>query len=315
MINNRQAGRRRGRGGQRSQGGNPGRGPESGNRIDNRARGNAAQLHEKYKTLARDAQMQGDRVNTEYYLQFADHYFRVLAETRSRFEESQPRRGQNDQYDDGDDEDFDGNNAPMADDRVDQYGSDRQERQERGSDRGGDRNVDRNADRGGDRGGRDGNRDQRDMAQDGNRDRDRGRTPLRSNGNGYANDGQLNGNRMGGQRDAAQREGGQRDGGDRDRQPRRSEGEPGYPGAQVDDFAAAEPVAEADRPRRGRPRRAAPVEEQQRSAAQDGGDEIAAIVDRLPPALSLSASDPSDGEEKPRRRRGRPPAGETTQVS
>ncbi len=89
MINNRQAGRRRGRGGQqqRSSGGNPGR-QDTGNRIDNRARGNAAQLLEKYKTLARDAQMQGDRVNVEYYLQFADHYFRVLAETRARFEEN-----------------------------------------------------------------------------------------------------------------------------------------------------------------------------------------------------------------------------------
>ena len=100
MINNRQAnnGRRRGRGGQRQQGG--GNNPNSGNRIDNRARGNAAQLLEKYKNLARDAQMAGDRVNTEYYLQFADHYFRVLAETRSRFEEQNPQqRRQRDEFD------------------------------------------------------------------------------------------------------------------------------------------------------------------------------------------------------------------------
>jgi len=62
-----------------------------GNRIDNRQRGNAHQLHEKYKTLARDAQMQGDRVQAEYYLQFADHYFRLLAEQRSRQEEMRPR--------------------------------------------------------------------------------------------------------------------------------------------------------------------------------------------------------------------------------
>ena len=92
-MNNRQSGgRRRGRGGQqqRSQG-NPGR-PDNGNRIDNRARGNAAQLLEKYKTLARDAQMAGDRVNTEYYLQFADHYFRVLSESRARFEEANPNQ-------------------------------------------------------------------------------------------------------------------------------------------------------------------------------------------------------------------------------
>ena len=95
MIDNRQGGRRRGRGGQRPQG-NPGR-PGGNNRIDNRARGNAQQLHEKYKNLARDAQMAGDRVNTEYYLQFADHYFRVLNENRARFEEQRPRR------DDGED--------------------------------------------------------------------------------------------------------------------------------------------------------------------------------------------------------------------
>jgi hypothetical protein len=64
----------------------------AGNRPDNRQRGNAAQLLEKYKTLARDAQLAGDRVQTEYYLQYADHYFRVLEENRSRFEEQQTQR-------------------------------------------------------------------------------------------------------------------------------------------------------------------------------------------------------------------------------
>lgn len=110
MINNRQGGRRRGRGGQRPQG-NPGR-PEQGNRIDNRARGNAQQLHEKYKNLARDAQMAGDRVTTEYYLQFADHYFRVLSESRARFEDQRRPRDDaaEDDFDEG--EEFDA--APEA---------------------------------------------------------------------------------------------------------------------------------------------------------------------------------------------------------
>ena len=90
-MNNRQGGRRRGRGGQQARNGQPGN-PHSNSRLDNRQRGNAAQLLEKYKTLARDAQMQGDRVSTEYYLQFADHYFRVLSENRSRFEEQRPQR-------------------------------------------------------------------------------------------------------------------------------------------------------------------------------------------------------------------------------
>jgi hypothetical protein len=105
LINNRQNNRRRGRGGgPRPNGANPGN--DRGNRIDNRARGNANQLFEKYKTLARDAQMQGDRVMSEYYFQFADHYFRVLSENRPRFDEqNRGRHDQNDrddQFDDGD---------------------------------------------------------------------------------------------------------------------------------------------------------------------------------------------------------------------
>ena len=101
LINNRQGGRRRGRGGQRPQGisGRP-----DGNRQDNRQRGNAAQLLEKYKALARDMQLAGDRVQTEYYLQFADHYFRVLEDGRSRFEEQNQRRPRDDDDRDGDDE-------------------------------------------------------------------------------------------------------------------------------------------------------------------------------------------------------------------
>lgn len=99
LINNRQGGRRRGRGGQRPQNisGRP-----DGNRQDNRQRGNAAQLLEKYKALARDMQLAGDRVQTEYYLQFADHYFRVLEEGRSRFEEQNQRARRTEEDDDGD---------------------------------------------------------------------------------------------------------------------------------------------------------------------------------------------------------------------
>jgi hypothetical protein len=151
LINNRQqSGRRRGRGGQRqnNNGGGGGRGPESGNRIDNRARGNAAQLLEKYKTLARDAQQGGDRVLTEYYLQFADHYFRVLSETRARYEENNPqaRRPQgdyaegeqsfeNEDGEDGDEEDDFGFRAPQRAQQAppQQQQRDQQPRQDRQS--------------------------------------------------------------------------------------------------------------------------------------------------------------------------------------
>jgi hypothetical protein len=36
--------------------------------------------------------MNGDRVNAEYYLQFADHYFRVMADTRLRQDEQRAQR-------------------------------------------------------------------------------------------------------------------------------------------------------------------------------------------------------------------------------
>ncbi|HYZ48364.1 MAG TPA: DUF4167 domain-containing protein [Sphingomonas sp.] len=120
MINNRQGGgRRRGRGGQRPQG-NPGQ-PGGGNRIDNRARGNAQQLHEKYKNLARDSQMAGDRVTTEYYLQFADHYFRVLNETRARFEDQRRQRDDVDDDFEADEPEFAAHDNNQRRDRNDNY--------------------------------------------------------------------------------------------------------------------------------------------------------------------------------------------------
>lgn len=90
MNNNRGNNRRRGRGnnnGNRAQNGN-----SQVNRIDSRARGNAPQLLEKYRKLAQDAHLNGDRVQAEYYLQFADHYFRVLADARLRQEEQRQRQ-------------------------------------------------------------------------------------------------------------------------------------------------------------------------------------------------------------------------------
>jgi Domain of unknown function (DUF4167) len=83
--------RRRGRG-NRPQGGSGGGGGQQLNRIDSRARGNAPQLLEKYRKLAHDAHLNGDRVQAEYFLQFADHYFRVLADGRQRQEEQRLRR-------------------------------------------------------------------------------------------------------------------------------------------------------------------------------------------------------------------------------
>ncbi|MFC3098200.1 DUF4167 domain-containing protein [Alteraurantiacibacter palmitatis] len=131
--------RRRGRGSNRG-GGNGG---NQGNRIDSRARGNAPQMLEKYRKLAHEASLNDDRVQTEYYLQFADHYFRVIADGRAQKDDGRPPRRENEQSgfetDDFDDErdfgreDSQGSNREGGRDnsRDDRPRDDRQPRQNR----------------------------------------------------------------------------------------------------------------------------------------------------------------------------------------
>lgn len=107
MNNNNRNNRRRGRG-NRNQSGNG----AHVNRIDSRARGNAPQMLDKYKKLAQDAHHNGDRVQMEYYLQFADHYFRVIADNKARQDEQrgaggQARREEREQTEDYADDDLD----------------------------------------------------------------------------------------------------------------------------------------------------------------------------------------------------------------
>ncbi len=121
--------RRRGRGNSRPNGGQP------INRIDSRARGNAPQMLEKYRKMALDSHMNGDRVNEEYYLQFADHYFRVIADTRVRQEEARGRR--DDRWQEGGTETGTEREFDYAEDAIDPYddmrqgGGERQDRYER----------------------------------------------------------------------------------------------------------------------------------------------------------------------------------------
>jgi hypothetical protein len=92
-----------------------------GGMNDARARGNAHQLLEKFKNMARDAAQSGDRVLAEYYMQHADHYYRVVSEFRARFEENRPRdqQGNGDNDYDGDDN---GNEEMEGVDSVDLRG-------------------------------------------------------------------------------------------------------------------------------------------------------------------------------------------------
>ncbi len=115
-MQNRQNGRRR-----RGSGNNNPRpmgqpmGGQSANRLEVRVRGNAHQLHEKYKVMARDAHQAGDRVAAEFYLQHADHYFRVLNDARIRQEEMRARRSGFDRYEEDVDIADDGGSTSEAD--------------------------------------------------------------------------------------------------------------------------------------------------------------------------------------------------------
>jgi hypothetical protein len=286
-MNNRQAGRRRGRGGQRP-GGNSG-GRDNGNRIDNRSRGNAAQLLEKYKSLAADAQRSGDRVNTEYYLQFADHYFRVLAETRSRFDE-QRRPGD----DDGDDEfGYEGEIASPANQLAH---DDRGDRAERGNERQYER-ADRGDRQGGERSERQPERNERYAERPDRAERpERPERPERNN------------NRREGRRDERPRDASEGD--DAPRVEARSEPRGDVRSEPREERPAPVPTPANDEPRRrGRPRReVAPVQAEIEPAGFD-----AAL---LPPSLGIDSSSASnDGEEAPRPRRRRVRAREDEEMT
>lgn len=76
-----------GGGGQRRYGNNNGGGGNGGSRSGandsqniQRQKHHATQQHGKYSDLARNAQINGDRVDVEYYLQHVDHYTRILTD-------------------------------------------------------------------------------------------------------------------------------------------------------------------------------------------------------------------------------------------
>ncbi|KQR83415.1 DUF4167 domain-containing protein [Sphingomonas sp. Leaf343] len=353
MINNRQAGRRRGRGGNASGGGNSGGGqrsggqgrPDNGNRIDNRARGNANQLYEKYKNLAADSQRQGDRVNTEYYLQFADHYFRVLSDQRGRFEDQQPRRQQPDFDIDGNDDDYGDEGEPI---RAGEQQDGGRNGGDRGNDRnGGDRNNgDRNDQRGneqryaeprGERSERPPRRDGRQQEgrqQEGRPQQDRQQQDRQQQD--YREDGDRQPRRWDNQGDDAgeeapraerqpRRQDTRSDGERQERQPRRWErdtpqqaevetevagqrrADPPAPGENLE--ARAEAVLEADAPLVAPRRRGRPRRDASIEAAPESRTEGNGVdADRLPPSLGISAApaNEADGDEpRPRRRRAR----------
>ncbi len=106
--NNNRGGGNKHRGGQRRYGNNNGggnRGGQNDGQNLQRQKHHATQQLGKYNDLARNAQINGDRVDVEYYLQHVDHYTRVLAEVAAieaeRFAHIRESQAHNSQQDGG----------------------------------------------------------------------------------------------------------------------------------------------------------------------------------------------------------------------
>ena len=91
------------RGGGMNSGGQP-RGFQNKNRVfysngpDVRIRGTAHQIVEKYTALAKDANASGDRVVAESYLQYAEHYQRIINSWIEEFGEDPVEQGTSNPY-------------------------------------------------------------------------------------------------------------------------------------------------------------------------------------------------------------------------
>ncbi len=122
---------------------------------DGKVRGTPQQIIDKYQALARDAQLSGDRVIAENYLQHSEHYSRLLGEAMKQ--QNEQRASQQDR---DDDQDSDGQNhgqrqsdhdqQPRQNDRGQQSRQndhDQQPRGEYGGSQGGERDRDRDRDR------------------------------------------------------------------------------------------------------------------------------------------------------------------------
>lgn len=64
------------------------------NGPDVKIRGTASHIAEKYTTLARDAQVSGDSVAGESYLQHAEHYNRIIMANQAQQQASAPAQGE-----------------------------------------------------------------------------------------------------------------------------------------------------------------------------------------------------------------------------
>ena len=92
--------------------------------FNNRNRGNVSQQYNKYLKLAKESSRSGDRIQSEYYYQFTDHYYRIMVELGINIEENtsfddQKQSTSNDQISDNDNETIELNdNDKVEDDSI-----------------------------------------------------------------------------------------------------------------------------------------------------------------------------------------------------
>lgn len=93
MRPSQKSGRSRGKNNRnRSVGHSPNRVYESAG-PEGKVRGTPQQVIDKYLSLARDAQLSGDRVTAENFLQHAEHYARILIATQEAMSQSREQNG------------------------------------------------------------------------------------------------------------------------------------------------------------------------------------------------------------------------------
>ena len=89
--------------------------------FNNRNRGNVSQQYNKYLKLAKEASRSSDRIQSEYYYQFTDHYYRIMVELGINIEENtnfdeQKQSTSNEQTSDNDNETIEVNDNDKTED-------------------------------------------------------------------------------------------------------------------------------------------------------------------------------------------------------
>ena len=89
--------------------------------FNHRNKGNVSQQYNKYLKLAKEASRSGDRIQSEYYYQFTDHYYRILVELGINIEENtnfedQKQSNLNEESDENQNESIEANDSDKEED-------------------------------------------------------------------------------------------------------------------------------------------------------------------------------------------------------